>query len=297
MNKFIKLSRTVVTMTLFTVGLSACASLDIFSDKVPPTDNVSVSTVAEPRGQDVWRSGHQYVKLVNKGRGSTRNDHPVNLSSTDVKALFSSISVSGGLIIKRDDKPVFSTGELQVLSVAIAKSLVGAEADEDVTFATVGLHSAAFDKEKKATSGRAFVREGNLHIIFGLLHDDYEGALIGGDAKQSAHLAAGIRLAEADLNSSLVLNPGQTFHRDPKTGDKREDWLVVDIETVLAGSGQQGLRSRSLVSSELLQDVAQSKKEADSIKEDISKIKEVIFELTDEVERLRREVETLKQGR
>ena len=102
---------------------------------------------------------------------------------------------------------------------------------------------------------------------------------------------------EADLRSSLTLQAGQSFHRDPKTGDEREDWLVIDIDSVLEDSGLQGERNRSQVSPELLQDVAQSKKEADNIKQDISKMKEVIFELTDEVERLRQEVETLKQRR
>lgn len=296
MHQLKKLSRAIITGVVVTAGLSACSSLNVFSDTAS-TD--VVSSQSEQASATVWQSGHQYVKLVNKGRGSAQNDHPIKLSSAEVKGLLESVYLSGGFIIKSQEQAVFSAGELQILSATLSKVLAEARVDEDITFASIGLHSGAFGKEKKSTSGRVFVKDGQLHIIFGLLHDENTGPLIeeGETSSQTAHLVAGIRLAEEDLNSSLALQSGQTFHRDPKTGDKREDWLVIDIDTLLASQAGNSSTRGQQVSSALLKDVAQSKKEADNIRDDISKMKEVLFELTDDVQQLKQEIEALKQRR
>lgn len=291
MGQFVSLSRGLAASVIVTCSLTACSSLNIFSD---PAASETSSFATSQQGQVLWQSGHQYVKLVNKGKGSTANDHPIQLSAADLEALLSSVYVSERFIIKSHNNPVFSPGELQVLSTTVASALSQAQADEDVTFATIGFHPGAFDKERKSTSGRLFVKNGRLHIIFGLLHDEYSGSQDEEGNTQSMLLVPGTRMAEADLRSEPSLTKGHSFHRDPKTGDDREDWLVIDIDTVLATQGQQVSQSRSQVSSELLQDVAQSKQETDNIRQDISSMKEVLFELTGEIERLKAEVERLK---
>lgn len=171
MRQFVSLGRVLVVSLMLTSGLTACSSLNPFSEQ---TIENEPSLVNDQRGQLLWSSGQQYVKLVNKGRGSALNNHPVHLSSADLNVLLSSAYVNEGFIIKSLDNPIFSAGELEDVSTILANALAQAGPDEDVTFATIGYHPGAFDKESKATSARVFVKDGQLHLIFGLLHDDYE---------------------------------------------------------------------------------------------------------------------------
>lgn len=287
MRSLIRLSKIAGVVVLSSLCLSACASLNIFSNSETTDAAVSVNS---QQGEEVWRSGNQFIRIVDKGLGSSANDHPIALTAEEIKTLLGSLSLSEGFIIKSEEVPVFSAGEVQVLSTGLAKAFAEARPNDDIAFATVGPHPGTFEKEQKLSSARVFVRNGDFHIIFGLLHNDEVKA-------QTSYLDTGSRSVESDINSTLLLNPGQSFYRDPKTGDERDDWLVINMDSVLSGQNPVGTSRASIVSNELLQDVEQSKKGADNIKEDISKMKEVIFELTDEVQRLRRELDALKGSR
>jgi hypothetical protein len=257
MRRIVKLGSYAALSLLMTTGLTGCGG--ILERDAPPTED---EIVLGQDGRTMWESNLQYVKIVNRDT-SGRNDHPESLTSEQVKTLLQSLYVSERLLVSRVENPVFSVGELQILSAAVANGLSQAETNEDVNFVTIGVHKASVSKERKTNSGRIFMQNGRLNIVFGLMHQTYQD--VDPFTKQKIDrrtnpLLPGTRRTEASFDGNLVLDKGQSFYIDPETGKERRDWIILDIPTVLATAAERKDNTEGRVSPELIEDVARSKK-------------------------------------
>ncbi len=286
--------KVIATSLVMATALTGCGG--VFERDADPTEE---QILLGQKGRIMWEAGLQYVKIVDADKPGVVNDHPDSLSTEQMKTLLNSIYANQRILLRERQVPVFSVGEVQVLSAAMSNGFSQAAAGEDITFVSIGTHKSTLAKEQMTTSGRAFIQNGRLNIVFGKLHELYSDKDIAtGQAidRRINPLLPGKRAVEEDLDAVPVLDSGMSFYLDPETGKERRDWIVIDIATVLANAAEKSSGNNGLVSPELLEDVARSKQETGNLREDVGNLKEIIFDMSDEIDRLKKEIEALKAG-
>ncbi|NOQ94634.1 MAG: hypothetical protein GQ547_08385 [Methylophaga sp.] len=295
MRKIVKLGSVIAVSVMLAGGLTACGGGGMFTRDKAKTD---AEIVLGQEGRTLWESGLQYAKIVDHDVAGITNDHPLAISSDELRTVLSSLYITQkSFISKNKELPLFSRAELQTLSVAIANGLSQADSSEDINFVSIGSHKGVIAKERKTITGRVFMSEGRLNIVFGLVHELFREKDIatGQEIDRRIHpLSPGTRKSEARMPIRVALDSGQSFYLDPETGKERADWLVIDIATVLAEAKKRKTGDTSSVTPELLEDIAQSKQDAGNLREDVGGIKEILFEMSDEIERLKQQIEELK---
>jgi hypothetical protein len=285
-------AKVITTSLVMATALTGCGGM--FERDADPTEE---QILLGQKGRIMWEAGLQYVKIVDVDKAGVVNDHPDSLSSEQMKTLLSNVYANKRILLRDRQVPVFSVGELQVLAPAMSNGFTQAAAGEDITFVSIGTHKSTLASEQMTTSGRAFIQNGRLNIVFGKLHELYSDKDIAtGQAvdRRINPLLPGKRGVIEDLDATPVLDSGMSFYIDPDTGKERRDWLVIDIATVLAKAAENKSSTSGLVSPELLEDVARSKQETGNLREDVGNLKEIIFDMSDEIDRLKKEIEALK---
>lgn len=293
MRQFVKFGGIIAVSLVLLTGMSGCGG-GLFTPDKPASE---ADILLGQDGHTLWESNLQYVKIVNRDMAGLANEHPAALTAEELRTVLSSLYVSKRVVLKQVEDPLFSIGELQILSTAISNGLGQAQPEEDINFVTIGAHRGAIAKERKTNSGRVFISGGRLNIIFGLVHEEFreKDRATGQEIDRRLHpLLPGTRLADSKPNIRVVLDKGQSYYLDPETGKERTDWLVIDIATVLATAKERKEGDTGDVSPELLEDVARSKQATGNLRHDVSNIKEILFELSDEIERLKQQIEELK---
>ncbi|PCJ29912.1 MAG: hypothetical protein COA90_10925 [Gammaproteobacteria bacterium] len=294
MHKTMKLGGVIAISMILAGGLTGCGG-GMFSRDKAPTDS---EVLLGQDGRTLWESGLQYVKIVNQDVvGSLKNEHPESISSDELRTVLGSIYVSETSFFKREDNVLFSRAELHVLSTAIANGLSQAQDNEDINFVSIGQHKGVLAKERKTTTGRVFISDGRLNIVFGLIHEIYRDKDIATGQKidRRIHpLNPGTRRFDAKPKVRVALDSGQANYLDPETGNERTDWLVIDIATVLAAAKERVTGDSSSVTPELLEDIARSKQDSTVLRRDVGKLKEIIFDMSDEIEKLKQQIENTK---
>lgn len=272
----------LLSLTLM-AGLTACGG----SSKTAPDENVFISD----QGKVLFESSLQYVEVVPRDVPGS-NQHPANYSVEEIRDVLASMFVNQRVLLRQEQIPLFSPGELQTLSSTLSRGLSVANPNEDINFVLLGVHQGMLARERKTNSGRVFIDQaGRLNIIFGLVHEDYRetdqytGQRID---RRVNPLRPGSRRSDSSPSTRVALDNGQSYFQDPDTGRERSDWLVIDIPTVLAAAAERrGSAQSGQVSPELLEDVARNKRDNQILRDDMANIKEILFELTDEIEQLR----------
>jgi len=294
MHKIVKLGSVIAVSMILAGGLTACGG-GMFTRDKPKTD---AEIVLGQEGRVLWESKLQYAKIVDRDVAGVANEHPTAITSDELRTVLSSLYITQKSLISRNKEvPLFSLGELHILSTAVANGLSQASSEEDINFVSIGTHKGLIAKEQKTTTGRLFISGGRLNIVFGLVHEIYKekDTATGQEIDRRIHpLLPGTRKSEARMPVRIALDSGQSLYQDPETGKERADWLVIDIATVLAEAKKRKSGDTSSVTPELLEDVARSKQDAGNLREDVSGIKELLFEMSDEIERLKQQIEVLK---
>ncbi len=294
MRKFVKFSGVIAMSLALTTGLTACGGM-FTADKAPTEDDVLLSQ----DGRTLWESSLEYVKIVNRDVAGVANEHPAAISSDDLKTVLGAIYVSERIGLKRVENPLFSASELPILSTALSSGLSQADTSEDINFVSIGIHPAALAKERKTNTGRVFIRDGRLNIVFGMVHETFrdKDLATGQEIDRRLNpLKPGSRNVEATMGSArIVLDKGQSLYQDPESGEERADWIVIDIATVLATAKARQGEDQGDISPELLEDIVRTKQETGNLNEDVNSMKEVLFEMSGEIDRLKKEIEALKQ--
>lgn len=276
-------------------GLTGCGGGMFAADKPETGDEI----LQGQDGKTLWEAqvGLQYVKIANQDKSGIPNEHPIILTSDEMRTVLSSIYVTETIRFKSVELPLFAIGETQVLSTTLASGLAQAQAGEDVTFVTIASHAGTFSDERKTNSGRVFMSGGRLNIIFGLIHEEYRkiDKQTGVEIDRRVHpLLPGSRKRDADSAVRIALDKGQSYYIDPDTGKERSDWLIIDIATVLKTAAERKAADHGDVSPELIEDVAQSKQDAGNLRMDVNNIEEMLFDMNAEMDKLQRKIEALE---
>lgn len=274
-----KTLRTFFILLLSAFLLSGCAS--------PFKRGEALTT-----SNTLWETNDfQYVKVVQRVDNIAGNQHPNAISPADMRTILNALYASERVGLKRQQNPLFTIGEQQILSNTLSKALSQAQPNEDVAFVSIGTHPSLLGKEPKSTSGRMFIEGGKLNIIFGLLHDPYSkrsketGQEID---RRSNPLLPGSRGKVSNTAERLALDSGQALFIDPATGKERRDWLVIDIPTLLASTqSQASALANGSLSPEIRESIARNSQTVSNLKQDVAELKEIVFELQSEVRALR----------
>lgn len=215
----------VVALLLFCVSFGAAGC-----SHVKTSGNPSVTT-----DRTIWRSGQQNVRIEHQDtKNNEPNDHPIMLAPDQIRRALASLEVR----LKRKDRPVpvFTDPELDLLAKHLSDGIAQAGPNEDVTFAVVGQRRAlyGFAKERKATTGRAFYREGKLNIIFARMIDDI-GQYDDTSAKPMflvKSLTPGSRSKPVEHSWYLEIGPDMQFYTGGDTA--RTDWVLLDLASMAA---------------------------------------------------------------
>lgn len=169
----------------------------------------------------IWQSRDQFVAVepqdaVSKGSPAQPNSHPLDVSLEAITALLSSVDVR----MEQSDKPapLFTSVSTQALAPYLQQAFLQATAGEDVTFAIIGLHDALYGlaKSPRVTTGRAFIRDGEINLIVGLVQQDVNER----DDRRLSPFTPGSRARAAAGEWVLMPRSGQKAVMLP-----RRDWL------------------------------------------------------------------------
>ena len=123
---------------------------------------------------------------------------------------------------KGESEPIFNGDELADITGPLSTALAKAGPREDVTFAVSGKHGAFF-QSKTVTTGRLFVKNGGINIIFNELHGDFEDRFRA--TGWLGPFTPGSRSKPA--NRSVVASPGVTY-----AAPNRQDWIQLSQDMV-----------------------------------------------------------------
>ena len=113
---------------------------------------------------------HRYVRLEPIEPGSMNNEHPAKISPQSLQAWFSELKATGNVRLGGEIS-AFTDDELNEVVGHISAALSRARPDQDIAFQSKGSRGI-FGKHTAPsfTSGRVFVRNGQLNLILGVLH-------------------------------------------------------------------------------------------------------------------------------
>jgi hypothetical protein len=179
-----------------------------------------------------YRPQFGYVRIQRIEAGAADNAHPFDISVDALRQALASLEVEGGVSISA--KPMFTDEELEEIVPHLVAALAKAGPKEDVTFAVTGRHGMFGSySSKSVTTGRLFVRDRQLSIVFGLVHELYQGGELGPSVPSFPP-------------GSRAYRPDSVWRLVPKIGrlaDKRVDWLMLDttkLPTPRAKAGDAG---------------------------------------------------------
>jgi hypothetical protein len=183
----------------------------------------AVSSAASKDSANVVRYQHRsefgFVRIEHIESGAPDNAHPYTISADAMTKAMAKLKIKGA--IGSDNKPLFAEEELAEIASPLAAALSSATAKEDVTFAVPGRHGwLGKYSGKTVTTGRVFVRDGKLHIIFGLIHDPFE--LESWENDRLPPFTPGSR--HTRLEHTVTVAPVNV-----RMSEKRPEWVALDL--------------------------------------------------------------------
>ena len=149
----------------------------------------------------IWKKGKQYIAIVQtipvRGRNKKNTIHPINISQNTISNSFRKINYR---ILEKDGKksdlrPVFSKGNIELLSKRIPEALKQANKNQDILFEVFQLRKKFWilPTTVDTTAGYLFIEPGRINIIFEKINEDYQGydydepRKIAGDSSQGVY--------------------------------------------------------------------------------------------------------------
>ena len=161
-----------------------------------------------------YRPSLGFVRIERIESGAPDNAHPFGISIDAMRQKLASVKFRGD--------PIFTGEELDELVPYLVAALKSVGSNEDVTFALTGSHGLLGKfSPKTVTTGRVFVRDQRLNIIFGVVHDPF--AILQLETPNVPQpFIPGTRAKRID--TKLAITPGM----GRLAGDGRPDWVTFE---------------------------------------------------------------------
>ncbi len=161
-----------------------------------------------------YRPSLGFVRIERIESGAPDNAHPYGISVDAMRQKLASVKLRGD--------PIFTSEELDEIVPYLAAALKSVGSNEDVTFALTGSHGLLGKfSPKTVTTGRVFVRDQRLNIIFGVVHDPFAILQMQTPSVPQPFIP-GTRAKRID--AKLAITPGM----GRLAGDNRPDWVTFD---------------------------------------------------------------------
>lgn len=175
------------------------------------TPQVSRDSAAPRTVAMVHQGIFNYVRIERAEDGAAPNLHPLDLGEEDLARLLGTVRLG--------TKPLLDKDDLDEIVPHLAAALGRATAEQDVSFAVAGKHTAfGLFAARDVTTGRLFNTADGLQLIVGLAHQPFEdqfkarGTVIPFEpGRRAAPLAGAVTLKVAASAGSL----------------RRADWVVL----------------------------------------------------------------------
>ena len=172
---FTKILKISFFLTLFLI--SSCGIKKSWEESGVYTSDKSLQSTY------IWKKGKQYIAIVQtipvRGRNKKNTIHPINISQNTISNSFSKINYR---ILEKDGKksdlrPVFSKGNIELLSKRIPEALKQANKNQDILFEVFQLRKKFWilPTTVDTTAGYLFIEPGRINIIFEKINEDYQG--------------------------------------------------------------------------------------------------------------------------
>lgn len=175
---------------------------------------VSRDTAAARTVSMVHQGIFNYVRIERAEDGAVPNLHPLDITEEDLARMLSTVRLG--------TKPLLSKDDLEEIVPHLAAAIGRATAQQDVSFAVAGKHSAfGLFAARDVTTGRLFNTAAGLQLIVGLAHKPFEDQFKAGGplipfepGRRAAPLAEPVALKLAASAGTLpradwvVLRPG-----------------------------------------------------------------------------------------
>ena len=161
-----------------------------------------------------YRPSLGFVRIERIESDAPENAHPFGISIDAMRQKLASVKLKGD--------PIFTSEELDELVPYLAAALKSAGPNEDVTFAVTGSHGLLGKfSPKTVTTGRVFVRDQRLNVIFGVVHDPF-AILQMQSSNVPQPFIPGTRAKRIDANLAIAPGNGRLAAGD------RPDWVTFD---------------------------------------------------------------------
>ena len=161
-----------------------------------------------------YRPSPGFVRIERIESGAPENAHPFGISIDAMRQKLASVKLRGD--------PIFTSEELDELVPYLAAALKSVGSKEDVTFALTGGHGLLGKfSPKTVTTGRVFVHDRRLNIIFGVVHDPF-AILEMQPPNVPQPFPPGTRAKRIDANLAITPGNGRLASGD------RPDWVTFD---------------------------------------------------------------------
>ena len=226
----------------------------------------SVSEISLFEKKLYYKSGDEKIQLVPQDIKKTKNIHPVNIPSENIKGALRLILVRD----KRQSIPLFDEKKIVKFSIGISDALQDAKPNQDVVFTLEGWYKKKYIKENKVTSARVFYNKSGLNIIFGSIlrkgkiHET--DALIRAAANEDTNInpyVPGSRINSIKNPFYLSAPPNSGVYRS-REGRNRLDWLVFT---------SRALKPRAFISDRDRQLAQQSNIAVQDFRNELNKLK------------------------
>lgn len=207
----------------------------VSGEQIPKEDIVST----------VWDGGERghvrIVRMENAAQGP--NDHPVNLTPGQIRDVLGEIRVANGKQVgdvlgqlvsrkEKDSVPVFTGDQLDRIAEPLAMALAQAGPRQEIIFAVTGgtgLLQGVF-QSPILTTGRVFYKNGQLNVIFGLIHNQYRNQL-----RASGVLRAFTPGSRTRRLTDRTLLPDEAVQY---ASAERQDWIQISPRAWTTPAGQ-----------------------------------------------------------
>lgn len=211
-----------ISFLALSLSLTACANRAPNTDYMD-NDGYTVKVVSDEyfRNPDILRVVEQEqfrnVIVVKREANSSPNQITPDINPEAIEGALLQIK------IRRNKEPqaLFLANETKILSLGLAKALSSTKENEEVVFYYPQERGAGLIKENLMTTGRVFVHNGRLNIIFGGIQEAYEGQWL--QARMLRRFNPGSRLASKLTDWSIVNNKQATVDAS------RKDWVQIKL--------------------------------------------------------------------
>ena len=258
----------------------------------------SIFGIGDSSAKTLWEQDDQYIRIVSQDAPKAPpNDHPVTLSSEQIKTVLGLLQVN----FKQKEKTfstrtsqnqaVFTEEQIDLLGDNLSRGLSKAGPRQDITFALVGFYRiglANFVKVRRVVTGRVFYHDDRLNIVFGRIRGDYPepkgaGALVAIPPERD--MTPGSRTAPKPYKWTIKTEPGIDVYTNGSRA--RQDWVLIDPKAAIASAAARQQQAQF--------DQQSAAQGTEKLQEEATRLESEQQALREKVDQLEQELETVKQ--